>query len=156
MGKKLQTFQYLKIKQMLKNDSLLGIGILAQQGSAKDKIALKEKLAGLGIKSIKVTNTALKKVLKKSIFKNKISLVAGSLVLVLIEKNTKFSLRKTIRNLEPEIFLLVLKLKNKFFPLYTKLKLRGGYVEKKTETIQNVTNITKKLTKSFYFNIKKK
>ena len=143
-------FQYKKIKTDLCSKNLTLIGLLARQGDTQEWIKLKEKFRFLKVCGSKANNTALKKLISNSVFKNQSTLVSGPMILIVV-KEKKLNIKKLFENLKPEVIVLALKINDRIVPYALGSKLQvSGYTENKTSTLRNFSQLPKNLTKLFY------
>jgi hypothetical protein len=146
----LKTYRRLKIKYYLKTINFFfffhGASLNNESWIKTEQTLVKNKL-----KYYRVFNTLLIRTLKCSIFKNLITLLHGPIVLI-NTNNVELTLKK-LKNINPLINLLCLKLNNK---IYSKKQIKNI---KKLSYIENVSifhKSMKTLIKMPYYKFKSK
>lgn len=146
----LKTYRRLKIKYYLKTINFFfffhGASLNNESWIKTEQTLVKNKL-----KYYRVFNTLMIRTLKCSIFKNLITLLHGPIVLI-NTNNVELTLKK-LKNINPLINLLCLKLNNK---IYSKKQIKNI---KKLSYIENVSifhKSMKNLIKMPYYKFKSK
>lgn len=146
----LKTYRRLKIKYYLKTINFFfffhGASLNNESWIKTEQTLVKNKL-----KYYRVFNTLMIRTLKYSIFKNLITLLHGPIVLI-NTNNVELTLKK-LKNINPLINLLCLKLNNK---IYSKKQIKNI---KKLSYIENVSifhKSMKTLIKMPYYKFKSK
>nr|UFQ22721.1 hypothetical protein [Attheya longicornis] len=113
MNFELKDYKLLKLKKHFSKTNFFfffsGINV-----KANNWIKIEQELNNLGLNYNKINNNLTLNLLKNSIFKNTIPLVNGPIILILINKIRKLSL-KNLTGINPLISLLCLRINNKIY-----------------------------------------
>jgi hypothetical protein len=120
MNFELKDYKHLKLKEYFYKINFFfffsGINL-----KANNWIKIEQELNKLGLNYNKINNNLALNLLKNSIFNNTIPLVNGPIILILINKIKKLSL-KNLTDINPLISLLCLRINNK---IYLKAQIRN-------------------------------
>jgi len=113
MNFELKDYKLLKLKKHFSKTNFFfffsGINV-----KANNWIKIEQELNNLGLNYNKINNNLTLNLLKNSIFKNTIPLVNGPIILILINKIRRLSL-KNLTGINPLISLLCLRINNKIY-----------------------------------------